>query len=1450
MCSPRIPTAAGSPATETAKLTGSDSAAGDRFGISVAVDQNTVVVGAYGDNYSSTADTGSVYVFTKNPNNAWRRQTKLNNPNRATNDWFGYSVAVDGNTVVVGAYGTDHNNSSSSGGGGADTGSVYITDIPNWTDIPESNTATTTHTVTDLTSSGQYTFQVRAVNIAGEGPPSSSVTATVITLTAVQTGADRVRLVWDPGSSPLTVTGYQHTQDRGATWTDIPGSDQNTVSHIISGLTQGAGYTFGVRTLNNTNTGAGGASYFQTVNIVAPPAAPTGLTATTTNTQATLNWNNPDNPSISHYQYQQAENNDGEYGAWTEITGSDATTTTHIVPELTNDTAYAFRIRAVNIAGAGPASDSASATPVFARPAQPTGITAETGDTQVTLSWDDPADSSVTGYEYQQAEGNGEYGNDWTEISGSDATTTTHTVTELTNDTAYVFRVRAVNTAGADPASDSANATPALATPAQPTGVGATGGDAHATLSWDDPDDSSISGYEYQQTEGGGEYGAWTEISGSDAATVMYTVSGLTNDTAYAFRVRAVNSAGAGPASDSASATPALATPAQPTGVTATGGDAHATLSWDDPDNSSMSGYEYQQAEGGGEYGAWTEISGSDAATTMYTVSGLSNDTSYAFRVRAVNIAGAGPASDDASATPVLARPAQPTGITAETGDTQVTLSWDDPADSSVTGYEYQQAEGNGEYGNDWTEISGSDATTTTHTVTELTNDTAYVFRVRAVNTAGAGPPSESANATPALATPAQPTGVGATGGDAHATLSWDDPDDSSMSGYEYQQTEGGGEYGAWTEISGSDAATVMYTVSGLTNDTAYAFRVRAVNSAGAGPASDDASATPALATPAQPTGITAEAGDTQATLRWDDPDNPSITGYEYQQAEDNDGDYGAWTEISGSDATTTTHTVTSLTNDTSYAFRVRAVNSAGAGPASDDASATPVLATPAQPTGITAEAGDTQVTLSWDDPDNSSVTGYEYQQAEGNGEYGNDWTEISGSDATTTTHTVTELTNDTAYVFRVRAVNTAGAGPPSESANATPALATPAQPTGVGATGGDAHATLSWDDPDDSSMSGYEYQQAEGGGEYGAWTEISGSDAATVMYTVSGLSNDTAYAFRVRAVSSAGAGPASDSANATPVLGTPAQPTGLTAEAGDTQATLRWDDPDNPSITGYEYQQAEDNDGDYGAWTEVLGSDAATTTHTVTELTNDTAYAFRVRAVNIADAGPASDDASATPVLGTPAQPTGLTAEVGDTQATLRWDHPDDLSISGYEYQQAEDNDTFGQWTEALGSDATTTAHTVTELTNEMAYNFRVRAVNIAGAGSPSDDASATPVLARPAQPTGLTATTGDTQVTLSWNNPDDPSISGYEYQQTEDNREYGNAWTEISGSDAATTMYTVSGLSNDTAYVFRVRAVNIAGAGSPSDDASATPVLAKPAEPPGITAETGDTQVTLTLG
>jgi hypothetical protein len=103
---------------DVTKLLAEDGAAGDAFGYSVAVYGDTAVIGAYGDD-DKGLNSGSAYVFVRSEN-TWEQQFKLTAPadDGYAYDVFGQSVAVDGDTAVIGAYGDDDN--------GLNSGSAYV----------------------------------------------------------------------------------------------------------------------------------------------------------------------------------------------------------------------------------------------------------------------------------------------------------------------------------------------------------------------------------------------------------------------------------------------------------------------------------------------------------------------------------------------------------------------------------------------------------------------------------------------------------------------------------------------------------------------------------------------------------------------------------------------------------------------------------------------------------------------------------------------------------------------------------------------------------------------------------------------------------------------------------------------------------------------------------------------------------------------------------------------------------------------------------------------------------------------------------------------------------------------------------------------------------------------------------------------------------------------------
>ena len=108
--------------TQVEKLTaGTDGAEGDYFGYSVSIDGDTVVIGAYRDDDKGSS-SGSAYVFTRGTAgdfaSGWTQVDKLTAGDGAAGDYFGSSVSIDGDTVVIGAYGHDDKGSSS--------GSAYV----------------------------------------------------------------------------------------------------------------------------------------------------------------------------------------------------------------------------------------------------------------------------------------------------------------------------------------------------------------------------------------------------------------------------------------------------------------------------------------------------------------------------------------------------------------------------------------------------------------------------------------------------------------------------------------------------------------------------------------------------------------------------------------------------------------------------------------------------------------------------------------------------------------------------------------------------------------------------------------------------------------------------------------------------------------------------------------------------------------------------------------------------------------------------------------------------------------------------------------------------------------------------------------------------------------------------------------------------------------------------
>ena len=900
-----------------------------------------------------------------------------------------------------------------------------------------------------------------------------------------------------------------------------------------------------------------------------------------------------------------------------------------------------------------PSSPASGTVTPATLPGAPTIVSATAGNASATLTWSAPSSdggSAITAYTVVA-------GDETTPANGGESCTWTSgpltcTVTGLTNGDAYVFTVSAANGVGTGPSSPASGTVTPATLPGAPTIVSATAGNASATLTWSAPSSdggSAITAYtvvagDETTPANGGESCTWT------SGPLTCTVTGLTNGDAYVFTVSAANGVGTGPSSPASGTVTPATLPGAPTIVSATAGNASATLTWSAPSSdggSAITAYTVVAGDettpaNGGESCTWT------SGPLTCTVTGLTNGDAYVFTVSAANGVGTGPSSPASGTVTPATLPGAPTIVSATAGNASATLTWSAPSSdggSAITAYTVVA-------GDETTPANGGESCTWTSgpltcTVTGLTNGDAYVFTVSAANGVGTGPSSPASGTVTPATLPGAPTIVSATAGNASATLTWSAPSSdggSAITAYtvvagDETTPANGGESCTWT------SGPLTCTVTGLTNGDAYVFTVSAANGVGTGPSSPASGTVTPATLPGAPTIVSATAGNASATLTWSAPSSDggsAITAYTVVAGDEttpaNGGESCTWT--SGP----LTCTVTGLTNGDAYVFTVSAANGVGTGPSSPASGTVTPATLPGAPTIVSATAGNASATLTWSAPSSdggSAITAYTVVA-------GDETTPANGGESCTWTSgpltcTVTGLTNGDAYVFTVSAANGVGTGPSSPASGTVTPATLPGAPTIVSATAGNASATLTWSAPSSdggSAITAYTVVAGDettpaNGGESCTWT------SGPLTCTVTGLTNGDAYVFTVSAANGVGTGPSSPASGTVTPATLPGAPTIVSATAGNASATLTWSAPSSDggsAITAYTVVAGDEttpaNGGESCTWT------SGPLTCTVTGLTNGDAYVFTVSAANGVGTGlssPASGTVTPATLPGAP---------------------------------------------------------------------------------------------------------------------------------------------------------------------------------------------------------------------
>jgi uncharacterized protein YhjY with autotransporter beta-barrel domain len=845
---------------------------------------------------------------------------------------------------------------TASGGSGPYTFAISSGALPSGMTLSSSGTLSGTPSV-----SGSFPFTVQATDThAFTGSANYTLTVNALTAPGAPTGVSATA-----GDAQATVAFSAPASNGGTAITGYTvisspagGVDSNagstTLSHAITGLTNGTAYTFTVTATNAIGTG---------------PAS-TASNSVTPKASQTITFNNPGTQNFGTSPTLTATASSGlavTFGSNT--TGVCTVTSGGALTFVTAGTCTIKADQAGNGVYAAASTVAQSFTVAAVVPGAPTIGTATAGDTQVSVSFTPPSSTggtSITSYTATSSPGG---------LTGTCASSPC-VLTGLTNGTAYTFTVTATNSTGTGAASAASNS----ATPV-----------ASQTITFSNPG-----------TQNFGTSPTLTATATSSLAVTFTSsttgVCTVTSGGALTFVTAGTCTINANQAGDSAyqpapqvsqSFAIAAVVPGAPTIGTATAGDTQVSVSFTPPPSTggtSITGYTATSSPGG--------IIGT-CASSPCVLTGLTNGTAYTFTVTATNSAGTGAASAASnSATPAAGQTITFSNPGTQNFGTSPTLTATATSGLAVTFT---------------SSTTGVCTITSGGALTTVSAGTCTIDANQAGNAAYQPAPQISQSFTIAAVVPGAPAIGTATTSSGQAAVAFTAPlftGGTSITGYTATSSPGG--------FTGTCASSPC-TVTGLTNGTAYTFTVTATNSVGTGPAS------------AASNSVTPVGGQ---TIAFSNPGSQNFGTSPTLTATATSG-----LTVSFSSATTAVCTITSGGALTTVSVGSCTINADQTGngtyaPAPQVSQTFAIVAVvPGAPIIGTATASGGQATVSFTAPSftgGAAISGYTVTSSPG------------GITATGTSSpiAVTGLTNGTAYTFTVTATNSAGTGAASAASN------------------------------------------------------------------------------------------------------------------------------------------------------------------------------------------------------------------------------------------------------------------------------------------------------------------------------------------------------------------------------------------------------------------------------
>lgn len=750
--------------------------------------------------------------------------------------------------------------------------------------------------------------------------------------------------------------------------------------------------------------------------------------------------------------------------------------------------------------------------------------------------------------------------------------------------------------------------------------------------------------------------------------------------------------------------------------------------------------------------------------------------------------------------------PSAPLDLHASNSTGDLVLTWNAPASiggMSITSYHINRSTTSGAE----TTLASVSGATLTFTDLAAAGGMTYFYKISASNGYW-GPQSAEASATMPPGKPGVVKNLQGIPSDGKIDLSWNVPD-----------ANGGSEithYNIYRSVVSGDEALIGSTgdttrsyedVSAVLGET-YFYQVTAVNSMGESAKCAEVQIT-FIQTPSVPRQLIGVAGSGQIELTWLAPlDNggSAISYYDINRKNvTGGGDWEIWYSWTEGQ---TYFNDTNVQLGCTYQYCVMAWNDYYESLESNNVTVLYALL-PSEPFNVNLAPGAGTMLVTWNAPNSTGGSPLEsywvfWGTSPGTMNYF-DCAELS------TSYTITGLAQDTEYYVTVAANNSAGRGQCGSDVTAmTPTV--PGAVEDLMVLSGDGQASLSWNPPGFNGRSGVTYYSISRGTSAGNEDQFIGNAGSNCSWIDSGLVNGHTYYYSVIAHNAVGTGPGAEQ-SVMPATA-PSPPTNVHASGSHVKITVTWNQPVDLGGGILHYQIYRGATWGDATLLITLGN---VTSYEDTVGKNES-WSYWVLGQNWGGVGPRSSPATAIS-FGDPGAPSEVSTVAGNGYINLTWAAPlfdGNTPLTGYSVYRSNAPGTET----SLGIAGTDLFYNDTTALNGQIYYYVVRATNAYYLSGPSGEVHATP-LTVPSAPSGMQATPGLGNVTVDWTAPDDGgnAIDGYLL-------EYG---TEAGGIIQALVLgninsFVITGLDDNTSYVFTVTAHNQVGYGAMSETASAS--------------------------